>query len=86
MDERESTIELIKQTIDKIRPFLMRDGGDLRYVDFIDGIVYVRLLGACDGCSLASADISEGVEIILMEEVPGIIAVKSWEEMPQKEE
>ena len=86
MDERESTIELIKQTIDKIRPFLMRDGGDLRYVDFIDGIVYVRLLGACDGCSLATADISEGIEIILMEEVPGIIAVKSWEEMPHKEE
>ena len=84
MDERESTIELIKITIDKIRPFLMRDGGDLQFVDFIDGIVYVRMLGACDGCTLASADIAEGIAIIIMEEVPGVIAVKSYEEMPQQ--
>ena len=85
MDERDSTIELIKTTIDKIRPFLMRDGGDLSFVDFIDGIVYVKLHGACDGCTLASADISEGIAIIIMEEVPGVIAVKSYEEMPTQE-
>ena len=76
MDD-EATIELIKATIDKVRPFLQRDGGDLDYIGFRDGIVYVTMVGACQGCSLAQDDISSGVEIILMEEVPGVMAVKS---------
>jgi Fe-S cluster biogenesis protein NfuA len=69
----------IQNTLDKIRPFLQRDGGDVEYIGFKDGIVYVRMGGACEGCSLASEDISAGVEIILMEEVPGVIQVKTTE-------
>lgn len=69
----------IQNTLDKIRPFLQRDGGDVEYIGFKDGIVYVRMGGACEGCSLASEDISAGVEIILMEEVPGVIQVKTDE-------
>ena len=64
MDELE-TIKLIEATIDKVRPFLRRD----------DGIVYVTLIGACQGCIMAADDISAGVEIIVMEEVPGVIKV-----------
>lgn len=73
-------IELIEKqieaTLDKIRPFLQRDGGDITYIGFKDGIVYVKMNGACDGCAYAGADISSGVEIILMEEVPGVIKVE----------
>lgn len=69
----------IENTLDKIRPFLQRDGGDVHYIGFKDGIVYVKMGGACDGCAYMDSDISAGVEIILMEEVPGVIQVKTSE-------
>ncbi len=43
----EEKIEAIKEVIHKLRPYLQRDGGDLEFVDFKDGIVYVHMLGAC---------------------------------------
>ena len=84
MNEKDSQIILIEQTLDKIRPFINRDGGDVKFVDFIDGIVYVELLGACEGCSLVNNTLSDGIEIILQEEVPGVIGVKLASEMPKK--
>ena len=79
MDE---TIELIKATLDKIRPFINRDGGDVEFVDFIDGVVYINMKGACEDCMMIDTTISDGIEIILQEEVPGVIAVKLASEMP----
>ena len=73
----EETIKAIEATLDKIRPFLNRDGGDVDFVGFRDGVVYVSMVGACEGCAYAQEDISAGVEIILMEEVPGVIAVRT---------
>ena len=75
--ENESQIELIKTTLDKIRPFIQRDGGDCDFVAFKDGIVYVKMIGACAGCSLIDSTISDGIQIILMEEVPGVLGVKA---------
>lgn len=83
MNDKE-TRELIVETLDKIRPFINRDGGDVEFVDFIDGIVYVRMLGACEGCMLIDSTLSEGIEIILMDEVPGVLGVKLASEMPTK--
>ena len=80
----EDTIKLIKETLDKVRPFILRDGGDVEFVDFIDGIVYVNMKGACQDCIMVDSTLSEGTEIILQEEVPGVIAVKLASEMPQK--
>jgi Fe-S cluster biogenesis protein NfuA len=85
MDDKE-TRELIVQTLDKIRPFINRDGGDIEFVDFIDGIVYVQMLGACEGCSLIDSTLTEGVEIILTDEVPGVLGVKLASQMPNKNE
>ena len=84
MNEKDSQIILIEQTLDKIRPFINRDGGDVKFVDFIDGIVYVELSGACEGCSLVNNTLSDGIEIILQEEVPGVLGVKLASEMPTK--
>ena len=67
---------LIVATLDKIRHFLQKDGGDCEFVSFKDGIVYVKMHGACDGCAYASADIKELVEVILQEEVPGVLEVR----------
>ena len=75
--EYEETLRLIEATLDKIRPFLQRDGGDIDFIGFRDGIVYVSMVGACQGCMYAQDDISAGVEIILMEEVPGVLAVQT---------
>lgn len=74
--DNEQTEKLIIKTLDKIRPFLQRDGGDVTFDSFEDGIVYVNIHGACEGCALINNDIEEGIEVILMEEVPGVIAVR----------
>ena len=80
----EETIKLIKETIDKVRPFINRDGGDIEFVDFIDGIVYVNMKGACADCMMIDSTLSDGIEIILQEEVPGVIGVRLASEMPEK--
>lgn len=80
----EDTVKLIKETLDKVRPFINRDGGDIEYVDFIDGIVYVNMKGACADCIMIDSTLSDGIEIILQEEVPGVIGVRLASEMPEK--
>ena len=73
----ENKEEQIKNVIHKLRPYLQRDGGDIEYVDFKDGIVYVRMLGACAGCTMIDDTLKDGVEQILMEEVPGVLEVQN---------
>ncbi len=75
--EMENMEEQIKNVIHKLRPYLQRDGGDIEYVDFKDGIVYVRMLGACAGCTMIDETLKDGVEQILMEEVPGVLEVQN---------
>ena len=74
MEKRDVEKE-IKDVIDRIKPYLEGDGGGIEYVKFEDGIVYVRILGACVGCSLIDIDIKEGIETMLMDEVPEVIGV-----------
>lgn len=78
----DDTIKKIQLTLDKIRPFLQRDGGDAEFDSFIDGVVYIKMIGACEGCAFIDSTIKEGIEIILLEEVPGVKAVKSVSEKP----
>ena len=73
----ENIEEQIINVIHKLRPYLQRDGGDIEYVDFKDGIVYVRMLGACAGCTMIDDTLKDGVEQILMEEVPGVLEVQN---------
>ena len=71
--ETENAIKLI---INKVRPFLQADGGDIEYVKFEEGIVYVRLYGACVGCTSVDLTLKDGIEALLLEEVPGVIGVQ----------
>ena len=66
----------IKDTIEKIRPFIQRDGGDVEFVSFEDGIVYVNMKGACEGCMMVDDTLGSGIKIILQEEVPGVLDVR----------
>lgn len=63
--------------IDKIRPFLISDGGNLEFVKFEDGICYIRLLGACAGCSLMDLTLKEGIEQLMIEEIKEIKEVRN---------
>ena len=60
MDDPE---KLIIATLDKIRHFLQKDGGDVIYESFKDGIVYVKMIGACQDCMYANSDIKDLVEV-----------------------
>ncbi len=76
MDEA-MIVEQIKDILDKLRPYINRDGGDIKFVKYEDGIVYVQMLGACVGCAAIDTTLKDGVEAILLEEVPGIIGVEA---------
>ncbi len=67
----------VKEILKKVRPYLQRDGGDIEYVKIEDGIVYVRMLGACAGCSSLDVTLKDNIEVILLEEVPGVIGVEN---------
>lgn len=71
------TEKQVRTILAKIRPYLQRDGGDIEFVKIEDGIVYVRLLGACVGCPSVNLTLKDGIEAILLEEVPGIIGVEN---------
>ena len=63
--------------IDKIRPFLISDGGNLEYIKFEDGIVYVRLTGACKHCSMIDITLKDGIEEMIVNEIPEVKEVKN---------
>ena len=62
----------IKEEIEKVRPYLQGDGGDVEFVKFEDGIVYVKLNGACANCSLIDYTLKDGIEEILVNEIPEV--------------
>lgn len=67
----------VEKALEKIRPLLQRDGGDIELVEVTDGVVKVRLTGACKGCPMSQMTLKQGVERLLMKEVPGLTAVQA---------
>lgn len=64
--------EKIEQVLDKIRPSLQADGGDVELVDVEEGVVKVRLTGACGGCPMSQMTLKMGIERILKKEIPEV--------------
>jgi Fe-S cluster biogenesis protein NfuA len=75
MSEQDIKAE-VQEVLDKLRPFLLRDGGDCELVDVEDGIVKLRLLGACGSCPSSTITLKAGIERALLEEVPGVVEVE----------
>jgi Fe-S cluster biogenesis protein NfuA len=70
--------EQVDETLQGIRPYLRGDGGDVELVDVSDeGVVSVRLVGACHGCPGAIMTLRMGIERILRERVPGVTGVEA---------
>jgi Fe-S cluster biogenesis protein NfuA len=68
--------ESVQKVLDKIRTNLQADGGDVVLVDATDdGIVTVKLTGACHGCPMAQMTLKNGIERVLKQEIPGVKAV-----------
>ena len=69
--------EKIEKALEQIRPALQADGGDVEFVDVKDGIVQVRLKGACGGCPMSSMTLSLGVERAIKRAVPEVKKVEA---------
>ncbi len=70
--------EKVQTVLDKIRPTLQADGGDVELVEVTDdGIVKVRLQGACKGCPMSQLTLKNGIERLMLKEVPEVKAVES---------
>ncbi|MFB9757110.1 MULTISPECIES: NifU family protein [Bacillaceae] len=72
----ENMFEEVQEVLDKLRPFLLRDGGDVELVDIEEGIVKLRLMGACGSCPSSTITLKAGIERALLEEVPGVVEVE----------
>ena len=74
-------IELrIRTIIDKVRPLLLNDGGNLEFIEFKDGIVYVKLLGACEDCPMLDVTLKDGIEELIVNEIPEVKEVRNVSE------
>ncbi len=71
-----TTSEKIIKVLDDLRPYLIADGGDIEFVKFENGIVYVKMLGACSECGLIDFTIKDGVEAMLINEIPEVKEVE----------
>ncbi|MBK6898032.1 MAG: NifU family protein [bacterium] len=67
----------IRQVLDKVRPALQADGGDVEFIDYSDGVVTVRLKGACGSCPMSTMTLKHGIEARLREEIPEVRSVES---------
>ncbi len=71
------TISHIKFILEKVRPFLISDGGDVEFIKYENGIVYVKLIGSCANCVYGDAEIKNTVESILTSEIPEVLEVRN---------
>jgi len=68
----------VREALEDVRPMLQADGGDVELVGVTeDGIVRVRLQGACQGCPMSQMTIKSGIERLLKEKVPGVVEVEA---------
>lgn len=75
--ENENIVDQIKTILNKIRPYLNAEGGDLEYIDYKEGIVYIKMLGACIDCGALDSTLKDGIEALLIENVPEVIEVRN---------
>lgn len=72
MNKDQNIVEKINEIIDSIRIYVNQDGGDLEFVKYENGDVYIKILGACVGCAFVDLTYQDGIETILKEEIPQI--------------
>ena len=66
----------VAQVLDEIRPALQRDGGDVKLIDVVDGVVQVELQGACKGCPMSQMTLAFGIGRVLKSRIPEVVDVQ----------
>lgn len=79
---RNDLLDRIEHTINKIRPYIQADGGDVQLIDYEDGVVTVSMLGACAGCMAIDTTLNEGIQALLMDEIPEVKKVQMLQASP----
>jgi Fe-S cluster biogenesis protein NfuA len=80
-DESDPIIKQIREIIDtRVRPSVAMDGGDITFESFQDGVVYLKLKGACSGCPSSSATLKSGIENMLKYYVPEVQEVRQYDD------
>jgi Fe-S cluster biogenesis protein NfuA len=74
---KENIKEEVRKAIEEVRPNLQADGGDIEFVDVKDGVVLVKLKGACAGCPMSTMTVKWGVENFLKKKVQGVARVET---------
>ena len=69
--------EQVQSALNDIRPSLQADGGNVELVDVVDGVVTVRLTGACGGCPMSQMTLKQGIETYVKKKIPEIVSVES---------
>lgn len=72
----------IEKVLEEVRPMLALHKGNVEFVDFKDGVAYLRLLGTCNGCVLSQLTLKAGIEEILKEHIHGIKSVEAVNDAP----
>ena len=70
----------VERVIDRIRPAVQMDGGDIELVDVVNGLVTLRLVGSCSGCPSSMMTLKQGIERAIRAEVPEIVGVEAVQE------
>lgn len=73
----EVDLEKLQETLEYIRPAIQMDGGDIVLMGVEDGTVNLQMVGACGGCPMSMMTLKAGIERILTERVPGVVAVNA---------
>lgn len=73
----EVDLSVLQETLEYIRPAIQMDGGDLVLLGVDEGTVNLQMVGACGGCPMSMMTLKAGIERILMDRVPGVVAVNA---------
>lgn len=79
MKDNEITLKIIS-IIDRIKPFIISDGGNIEFVKYVDNIVYIKLDGACKDCMFIDTTLKDGIEEIMISEIPEVKEVRNIDE------
>lgn len=79
MEEKDIVVK-INEVLDRIRPYLENDGGNVTFKRYENGVVYVKLIGACSNCPMANFTLTDGIESALTSEIPEVIKVINEED------
>lgn len=66
------TEKKIQEIIDKLRPFLINDGGNIEFIKFENNIVYIKMMGACANCQMLDLTLRDGIAAAIMNEIPEV--------------